>query len=339
MKNLILCAALAACAAPALAQSDVAVETLPPAPQSAATADALVWKFAPPVGSKWQLRTFSRIRIQQNIPAEGSEPAMKTDATMIQSLIADYDVLSRDQFGASTIRITYRTLKSDVAMKLDGKAVPIPDAQSAHLSKTLDGATYTIKQAPDGVIWGAVGMKAFQRRMLEASGVTDPAEQQQIMELTDSYSSEKALKSLSLMAGKLPPYPVRGGESWTYQASLPAATPIQMDISGKRTLKTLAADSAVIAESARYDGASITLPTRVAGNGPKIVVKMTGMSGNISGTTRIERQSGVPLETTINQVLDGVLNVQISDKTGKIIKSTRVPQKSQVLMRVVLEPR
>lgn len=334
------CALSAPCALTpcAFAQSEMAADPVAMAPKSAATVDALMWRFQPPVGSRWQMRTFTRSKMVQNIPAIEKESAQKMELNIIQHLTADYDVLSRDQFGASTIRITYRSMKTDGSSKINGKVVPAPKMNTS----SINGAHFTIKQAPDGRVWGVTGMKTFMRRLLQASGVTDPVALAQSLKMSESMMSEKSLKSISMMAGKLPAYPIRVGESWTYSTELPAGFPLQLKIAGKRTLKSLTPEIAMIAEEADFNGGKMDMKVPMPPGAPqigKIAIDLSEMRGAITGFTKLERESGVPLETIIHQTIGGAFKVTQFDKAGKVKMSARVPQNTQISTRVVLEPR
>ena len=112
MKNLILLSLLAA-AAPltAHAQAELPLDEVAPAPKSAATRDAFVWRVQPPVGSRWTMRAFTRATSVTQVPQNGAKSGAKSAKTpqkmefiIIQKVTADYDILSRDAYGATTIR-------------------------------------------------------------------------------------------------------------------------------------------------------------------------------------------------------------------------------------------
>ena len=153
---------------------------LPTAPKNAGTADAFIWRFAPPVGSRWTMRSFKRIisvgpaEIEGApvlvLPAELAGDSQLYKAVAIQRVTADYDVLSRDQFGATTIRLTYRKLLDFFTVDAIGSEISRSAPGGADL---IDGATITFKQGPDGRIWNVLNTRGFVRRYLQSNGMTD----------------------------------------------------------------------------------------------------------------------------------------------------------------------
>ncbi len=309
---------------------------LPMAPKSAATADAFVWRFAPPVGSRWTMRSFARATSAVQTPAMGGNKAESVKFTSIQKMTADYDVLSRDALGATTIRMTIREMTSDMTSVVNGKTIASPLGVAD--SKAVKGATLTIKQSSDGKVWGVVGMRAFQRKMMEATGVLDAEELDKFLDANPMTANNDMVKSLSQISGGLPASPVRVGESWNYDVSLPAQLPIALDISGTRTLKSLDSQVAVIADSSSLGGGKSSRKLPGAG-AMEVSVDMSRLVGTINGTTRVQRSSGLPLETTNNLTLSGSISTQLPAAGGTKAKTMTVPMNVSSSTRVVLEPR
>ena len=234
--------------------------------------------------------------------------------------------------------MTYRSMILDLTSFFDGKKVVLP-AADAPLKRSVDGATLTIKQAPDGRIWNVVGARAFQRRLLEASGISDPAQIEEALKMTDAMGGAKMLKSLSLMSSQLPGPPIRVGESWNYEMELPAQMPLALMVTGTRTLKKLDADFAYIADSAQLNGGNSALKLPPMEQSGATKVNFGKLTGIISGTSRVERSSGLALETTVNQTLGGSVSTQILDAKGAIQHSQTIPLNVKSTARVVLEPR
>ena len=312
-----------------------AVAALPMAPKSAATSDAFVWRFMPPVGSRWTMRSFVRATSLTKTPAMGGQKAHSINVKMIQKMTADYDILSRDALGATTIRLTLRDMTTDATLISDGKTVPSPMAEKAD-PKAIDGATLTIKQSRDGKVWGVVGMRAFQRKLLEANGM-DKATINKVLDGAPMTENSEMMKSLSTMSGALPTSPVRVGESWSYDVNLPA--PMTLDISGTRTLKSLDSDVAVVVDSASYAGgkSQMKMPKMPGMNGVR--VDYSQLTGSVNSISRVQRSSGLPLETTMTQTIQGSISTQMPAMDGAPAQKMTLPMEVTSSARVVLEPR
>ncbi len=335
--SLAVCAPLALPLVARAQSADVpVVAPLPMAPKSAETSDAFVWRFAPPVGSRWTMRTFVRATSDTQMPAMGGQKAESAKFAMMQKMTADYDVLSRDELGATTVRMTLRTMTSDTTIVNNGKTVKSPLTKNAD-PRAVNGATLTIKQARDGRVWGIVGMRAFQRKLLEANGIGDAAMIDKMLDANPMTNNSEMMKSMSMMSGTLPNSPVRVGESWNYNASLPQ--PLAFDITGKRTLKSLDSDVAVVAESATYAGGKTPMIMPNAPDTGQINVDYSQMTGSISGVSRVQRSSGLTLESTVNQTIAGSFTTQMPANNGTPAQSLKVPINVTSSARVVMKPR
>ncbi len=334
---LALFAFCAPIAAPIVAHAQAEMPAaIPLAPKSAATADAFVWRFAPPVGSRWTMRSFTRAVSVGQVPATKENKAESMKFTMIQKMTADYDVLSRDALGATTIRLTLRDLTQDVTLVSEGKTIKSPLAKNADPT-AVNGATLTVKQSSDGRVWGVVGMRAFQRKIFEASGVGDAATINTLLDANPMTKDSEMIKSLSMMVGTLPASPVRLGESWTYNVSLPQ--PLSFDIGGTRTIKALDSEVAVIADNATYTGgkSEMKMPTTPQMGG--LSMDFSKLAGVVNGMSRVQRSSGLPLESTSNQTLKGSITTKIPASEGVAAQNLTVPISVVSSARVVLEPR
>lgn len=334
MKNFVLFAVLAACAAPSLAQSELPMDPLP-APSVDALNDAFEWKFQPEVGSRWEMRSFTRMKQIMDTPKMGDVPAQKTQVNSIARITMDYDILSRDRFGATTIRVTYRDMTSDTKVKIDGKAVD--GAPGADAIQSVNGISYTMKVAPDGQVWNVQGLEQAMDKMIMAEHATDPAEREAMRQVTKTmFSSDGVKKMMQSITGAFPPHPMRVGESWPYQVELPGGLPFELKMDGTRTLKSLGGGIAAIAESLSLNIG--TMEVKMPGQGT-VVVDMSGLKGNSSGTTRVQVSNGLPVESLITQRMSGVVLSKLKDETGKIVQNVVLPMDVTLAMRVVMEPR
>ena len=334
---LVVCAPVAAHAQTA----DVpAVAALPMAPKSAATADAFVWRFAPPVGSHWTMRSFKRVisigtdniiggpvMPLTNEQSIGSQIYRTTD---IHSFSADYDVLSRDKFGATTIRLTFRELLDyiDIAAVGTGNF----NSTTPGGACLIDGATLTFKRGPDGRIWSVVGTRSFKRRYLQSNGMTDENTLRQTLDSQKAPRNEDVAEYVNQQASEIPAFPLRVGEKWAETVGFPTLPDFKL--SGTGTLKTLDEKFASIASSASFNGSDPKqklIVTRAAG------VNYSRLIGTINGTTRIERASGLALETDVNTVLKGSITGPLRGNVSVTAQATPVNVTSTT--RVVLVPR
>ena len=339
---------LAACA-PALAQTPAfdadapnapapATDALPLAPKSAATLDAWVWRFQPPVGSRWQLRTFTRISIKQDTSAFSEQilNIKKMENTIINRLTVDCDVLSRDKFGASTIRVTYRDFSEDFNFTVNDndKGPAYEEAeQRAVVTRAFRGASFTLKQASDGKIWSMAGADAMVRRIEQASA-KDVGTVLDIDSVVRTFGPNQIKKILGDILENLPKSPVRVGESWDYQAELPK---ISRSMAGARTLKSLAPTLAVVSTKAKLNPKSDQSSVPNSSQIPRDT-DYSQVSGTRSGTARVDRASGIPLETTANEILGGPVIVKYITQPGQT-ESPKMLIHWQTSTRTVLAPR
>ncbi len=293
----------------------------------------------PPVGSRWTMRSFKRLvsigpdAIEGSpvivLPEEFADDSRSYKATAIQSVTADYDVLSRDRFGATTIRLTYRKL-------LDYETF---GAVGAEISRTppggaerIDGATITFKQGPDGRIWNVLDTRGFVRRYLQSNGMTDEKLLRKTLASNHVPSNAEVAQYVNQQQGNLPVFPVRAGESW--QSAILFPTMSTVEISGTRTLKTLDSKTAVIASSARFDGND---PQRKLAEVPDANLDYSQLKGTATGIERVERSSGLALETNLNTALKGRVSALSRGAKGDKTRTSDINVTST--LRVVLEPR
>ena len=175
-----------------------------------------------------------------------------TNSTHLQRFTADYDVISRDALGATTIRLTYREMDDDMKSVTAGMRQR-PDSSPSANSKAIDGATLTFKQAPDGKIWSVLGARALQRRIWELDGDVSAADLKRLSEANESLLNADWIKLVDRWMGTLPISAVRVGESWTSAMDLSDPLPRPITLSGARTLKSLTPESALVADSAIVD--------------------------------------------------------------------------------------
>ena len=311
---------------PAMAASGA----LPMAPKSAATSDAFVWRFAPPVGSRWTMRVFTRLVSTDEIYVPQGNTSIKKTKTQQGAIIKfnlDYDVLSRDALGATTLRLMMRDATQNRISMLDGKT--IPSAAPAN-TKFLDGATLTIKQALDGKIWNVVGTRAFVRRLLKMDGRPDTQMSDEILDANVAVAQKELVKQLNIITGVLPNSPIRMGESWNYTASPPILSQYTLEVTGARTLRKLNSDFAIVVDNAQSRDSQQNLPiTTETRDG----LDFSRLKVTVDRTSRVQRSSGLPLETTVTQSVKGSFSTQSANGIREF------PVDNTIFTRIVIEPR
>lgn len=326
-------------AMPADVPDVAAIAPLPMAPKAAPAVDAYRWRFAPPVGSRWTMRTFTRTDINQKYPSLQGEPAHDVKVGGFTNLVADYDVINRDQFGASTIRVTYRQMTESSKVTVDGKLMDAMPAKDG-IYRNINGASYTIKQAPDGRVWGIDGLNAVQSKMLQAAPGLDAASRAALSKLTSSLASEDSLrKMMSVAADAWPKYPIRAGESWNYSIEMPAGFPMQFTIESKRTLKALDPEIASIDEAATYNNGSFKIALPTGADGAPMKINIENFQGKVSGYSRVQRSSGIALQNSIVQTFSGIVMAEVPAVAGAAPLKVRVPMTATSDTRIVMEPR
>ena len=199
---------------------------------------------------------------------------------------------------------------------------------SAGGANLIDGATITFKQGPNGRIWNVLNTRGFVRRYLQSHGVTDEKSLRRILNSNRVPSNEDVAQYVNQGLGTLPDYPVRVGENWRNAVVFPTMTDIE--VSGTRTLKALDEKFALVGSRARFDGSDPQqkFPTATAAE-----FDYSQLSGTMNGAERVQRSSGLALETNVNSALRGVFIARQGAKT------TRTPVNVTSTLRLVLEPR
>ena len=310
--------------------SDARSDALPMAPKSAATADAFVWRFAPPIGSRWTMRTFFRSVTTTPLPLYASQSALIHQMININRSVADYDVMSRDKWGATTIRLTYREYVNSTTQGPVGVGVEPPQPTSNANAKAIDGANFTFKQGPDGRIWSAVGVRAFERRRLQAQG-EDEETIQEILDGKNARSGKEIAQGLIESAFEHPKYPVRVGESWNNSIELSESDP-RIEIRGTRTLKSLNSQLAWLSQSLSFNGSQLA-PNIGAPNETYDIYRNLVVA--ITGNTRIERSSGMTLEENMTSKTTSRRTTEVK-KDGSTLN---LPVNTVITNRFVLQPR
>ena len=275
-------------------------------------ADALSWRFAPLLGSRWQIRFFTRIESKSVTPFADGTPDERAQLTSWRSLVADYEVLSRDSLGATTSRITLRQTRFASSGVIDGEPTvsTFPDARIMAIQNAFRDASFTIKQAPTGEIWSVAGREAIRERLAKAIAPfnANDAEQTraQSQKMVDFLLGDGSLRQVLGLA-QPPSYPVVTSESWPYQIALPIGYPFQFDLTGQSKLNRLTPELAFVASNATYDASNASVPPVYTRVGDDFVADTSSVKASVRIASRVERKSGLTLESTASWRINSTL--------------------------------
>ena len=264
-------------------------------------AEVFDWKLKPPVGLSGRYTTFMHMKIAQNLPAMPTTKnrpktfAQRMDIETKQTSIIDYETISRDLTGGTVSRLTYRTITQESTVKINGKAMPIPDTpQMKSLKNLYDGVQIDIKQGPDGRVWNVQGLDKMRQRLSRLFPKNDAASQAMMKSFFDSIFSEKTLRQSWDIAGKYPEKSVRVGESWKYQIPFEMAA-MKLNLHGTRQLVALDGNLATVSERSNLDLVSDGLLPKLPNMPEMPKIEMSG-GGIMSGKTIVNRETGMEIE-------------------------------------------
>lgn len=324
--------------------------TLPPTPevptaQSAAqSAREFDWKIRPAVGSRWMMRSFQRTQMNFKMPsATPRQPKMNLAVSSVQRFTADYEVLSRDDMGATTVRLTYREFDSSANTSINGKVVKTPiNNPASEINRSFIGAALTMKMAPNGQVWSIQGLDALNRRITAAVGRTSPQSAGAMAQVMGNFLSEKTFKQMySQNIGALPPHPLWVGDKYPYKIDFPfnmGAVNIGLKMNGERQLSARKDGIATIKESGTLDmdfGAAQNTNFQ-SGKTAAPPFKMK-MKGEIKGGSLVDEASGLTREINLDMTLHGNIALPPNARAPKNAPSS-LPLSGRIASRIVMEP-
>ena len=281
-------------------------------------AQAVVLRVQPAVGARYRVKQFSRS--ETRLPRISADYPSGT-VVVITKATLDMEVTGRDALGATTLSMDYRALSVDTAGTLinSSSAAEKQTAreQNERLRADFVGRKVSLKVAPDGQLWSVVGPNVLQSALA-----------------SDRLNSITSLKTLTQLAGRvngqateigasafLPAAPLRVGDGWNVNAPYFSLGAFPFAVQGKRTLKGIAGGVALVAESS-----ALSIP-------PQMPAGFLAMTGTLTGNSRIDIASGLPLEINLTARASGQVIGADEDKFKGYPISTVVQD------RLIIEPR
>lgn len=257
--SLLFLCSCAALTAPALAQDAPTVDAPP------ALAPKFSWKLRLTRGQKWTQTLVTRMHMIEQMPviAPGGKPS-KFEFNMTQTTGFKNEVTEATP-AYYLVHVTYTGLKTESAVKIDGKTPPGPAPQTPQLDYA--GLSFTLKQAPDGRVLDVIGLDEFiarQKKMLDGLSTT-PGMASPFGSMMPSADAFKSMMKRS-QSVSVPPHPLSVGESYSYAIDLPLMGALKFAINGKRTLLSFDAEKAVFGEGGIFSVPSTQMfgPTATA---------------------------------------------------------------------------
>jgi len=243
------------------------------------------WKLRLSKGQTWTQTLRSTVQFTTSMADPRTKKTSHIASDITQGFTFKNEVIDQTA-DYSLVRMTYTAFDQKVKARIDGKSGPQP--ATPDVSRAFVGASFSIKQAPDG-------------RVIEVSGLDDFVARQRKMfaSITKDLAARKAIERFLPTAGTLratiiknqsvalPKMPLAIGGSYTYGAALPTSFPVPVSVSGKRTLRAFDGTTATFDESGTFSVAP-TKPIEVGGNRTYIA-----MTGEISGQTIVDARSGL----------------------------------------------
>jgi hypothetical protein len=343
----------ALCALALLSSASIAQDASTTAPASTSTPEREVWewKLQPPVGFKGRYKIWTRTKIVQKLtmPKDAKMPPTRIETTAQQTINTDYEVISRDDAGGTTSRLTFRDARSSSTQSLNG-APPRPVSAQvtklmSQMANVLNGIEIDIKQGTDGRVWSVQGLPALKKRIKASLNRVHPSMSSLIGPVLDAVYNEKFFRRTWDTSALRPPSAISVGQSWPYalSAETGAGTRLPFDFSttGTRRLISLSPEKAVVSDAATANlNQIITPPKPVKGAkaSPLDVLSNIRVQGTgvITGQAVIDRATGLQTDVQSSQRWQATTHVEVTDKGKKHVIDT--PQWFVVQMRQVLMP-
>ncbi len=200
------------------------------------------------------------------------------------------------------IRSTYSAFSVKTDISMNGKSTPTP--KTPDYGQSLVGASFTIKQAPDGRVLDVMGLEDLVARM-QRSFATPNQTPQQRAQFARFLPSAKTLKETisKNQSAALPKTPLAVGQSFSYAVALPSSFPMNMTLSSKKTLLSFDVQSATFGDNGTFN-TSATQPL-VMGK----TKTYTAMKGTISGQSVVDTETGLPRSSTTTTKITGKVTV------------------------------
>ena len=257
------------------------------------------WRVQPAVGSVYQMRLFARVQVR--LPATDKDATLAATSTV--KMTAKLEALARDAAGATTMKLTIQSLDGSHILNEGVTAAQKRDAENrvkygnARTARAMIGQSLQFALNCDGTV-AQLKDEKFSARTLH---------------IINSLQSSPPLYTLvknfggylpGLFLAPAPDAPLRVGQTWNSGSQLPRPSDFILQLQGQRALKSLNGGVALIAENS-----TASAPAELTAEFPYDI------SGQASGTARVDMKSGMPME--INRSLRLQPNLVYSNAQGE----------------------
>lgn len=260
---------------------------------------------AAPLSSRMIVKTVSHV-LRQNTPQGPIDIRSLLELTLLidsaEGATPPATVASPRQYRVRCLRVRLsQELPGQLPLSYDSNAPPSPVPAAAALYQGLPGECFAFRMTPEGQLAEVIGFEPFLERCLQALPVDRRAPVR--ASLAISSPQEGLAWLIDESVGLLPPQALAPGYQWS--AGRHIAAPTAMAVNTRYTLRQLTADAADI------DVAGLILPVRsLAPTPPARETQIIVRGGQVQGQCRVDRHSGLPLRSRIEQSLQMTVRLE-----------------------------
>ena len=254
-------------------------------------------------GESYHFTTQNDRRFEQQVM--GRQVSVSTDQTITHR----YDVTDVATDGTMTLDVTYERVQMEKdspagSFSYDSAEEEASVPQGAKGVAAFVGKSIQMKLAPDGDGVSVEGTEAVIDSAMEESSMSPAAREQ----MKKQFGAEGMKDLVDAGFSYLGAEGVQVGDTWERTADLSRSFPMKIDMT--YTLERVEEGKAVLRVTADIATPEDAEPTKMGGN----EVKMT-FSGTQQGTMRIDLGTGLPVESQIEQNMDGSGEVRVQGQT------------------------
>ena len=229
--------------------------------------------------------------------------------TMNQDLIMDYDyaVTEVDASGVATVTCTYTRVASKTTapggeMSFDSATVESPVAPQFRPLAAMIGKTFTTRIDPMGMVQSMAGMSEILDAIVSEMTVEGPEREKMLANMKRQFGEDAMKDFIEQSMAIYPANPVAVGESWPKAIEITQMVPLTLD--NTWVLKEVTGDTATLEVTSLIGPVPGKETMDVMG--AELNVHLEGAQ---SGTTIIDRETGWVVSSTVNQNLDGAMEL------------------------------